>query len=183
MAEPLRIPAGSSSEWTRTNSTYTAGDGYSLSYELTNFESAETFTHTSASGSTYTVTLTPTDTSSWVPGDYTWNVFATKSGEKWHIASGSMVVAPNLSNVDFYDGRSDNKKTLDGIILLIDGRTKDGVDTLSIGNRSLGSIPIPELLTWKTKYEQFVRDEEDAQRVSEGYTSRREIRVWNKSVS
>ena len=94
-----------------------------------------------------------------------------------------MVVAPNLSNVDFYDGRSDNKKTLDGIILLIDGRTKDGVDTLSIGNRSLVSIPIPELLTWKTKYEQFVRDEEDAQRVSEGYTSRREIRVWNKSVS
>ena len=101
---------------------------------------------------------------------------ATKSGEKWFLATGAMEVLPDISGTEF-DGRSHARRVLDGLEALIEGRSTTDVTSLSVRGRSISRMDITELLRWRDKYRTFVRQEADAQAMADGRSPSTKILV------
>ena len=175
--------AGSTAKWTvEVDSDYNNAAGYAVEYQLVNQDGTITINAASPATITYagnvaTITVPSTTSTAWVPGDYAWVLYATKSGERWPLRSGAVTVAPDLSTGTPYETRSHVKKTLDALEALIEGRSVDGVESYSIRGRSLSRMPIAELVTWRDKYRAYYQAELDAAGIAAGQSSGRSIRV------
>lgn len=55
--------------------------------------------------------------------------------------------------------KSYNRRLLDQIRMVLEGRALDGVAMYKIGSRELTNIPLPELLDWEATVESRVRNE------------------------
>ena len=183
-AEPKELHAGASATWERTASNpntgadYSAADGYAVVYEFSSAEDSFTISGAAVTGAAnvFTGTLTPALSADYVAGMYTWRAYATKSGEKWCLATGAMEVLPDISGTEF-DGRSHARRVLDGLEALIEGRSTTDVTSLSVRGRSISRMDITELLRWRDKYRTFVRQEADAQAMADGRSPSTKILV------
>lgn len=174
--EPNKIFAGSSLSWTRSIS-YDSGDGYSCEYYLYNGQHRHSLTtECSLDGTTLTVTAATNATAAWAPGSYQWVLFAVKSGERIRLASGWLQVEPDITASD-YDGRTHTKRVLDSIEAVIEQRATKDQEAYSIAGRSLSRTPIEDLVKLRDKYRQLYQQELDAEKVANGLTSSKIIRV------
>lgn len=167
MATPEKIYLGATAKWTVSISSYPASDGYSASYLLYNDQTTLTIT-TTGSGSVFTANHAPSVTTDWTPGQYRYQLFATKSGEKWLIDQGDIELVADVSIEDHLDGRSHVKKVLDALESLILGKAGADVSSYSIANRTLTRMTPEELITWHDKYKQMYKDEQAAENLARG---------------
>lgn len=99
-------------------------------------------------------------TAAWVPGLYEWHLFASKADDRQLIESGSAEVLADFASLEAgYDSRSLNKKMLDAINTVLQGRILSDHERYSIDGRSLDRIPIMELQSLKRQYSIKVRRE------------------------
>lgn len=96
-------------------------------------------------------------TAAYVAGDYTWQLTATKTTNRYTIAEGVITLTDNIAGRSaLYDNRSHAKKVLDAIEAVIEGRATTDQQAYTIGGRSLTRIPMADLLklrsTYKTEY-------------------------------
>lgn len=106
MNAPDSFRAGDSVSWDESLPEYSAVDGWALKYRfLWPTGSAITLAAT-ASGSDYSVALTPTDTASWVAGSATLVSWVEKTGARVLLAQKSITILPDLAIAGTFDGRS-----------------------------------------------------------------------------
>lgn len=119
----------------------------------------------------YSFLIASADTAQMQPGDYSWQLIASKNDSKVLIDSGTFQVKPGLATMtadQTFDGRSENKKILDAIRALVAGKATLDQQSYAIGNRQLARIPIPDLIVLEQKFTQKVARENQAERIRKG---------------
>jgi len=166
---PASVRAGSAYEWTESFSP----DAGTLVYTI--FGAGGVY---SLSGSGSDFALTSEVSAPWAPGKYDWTLRRVTGTEKVELAHGVLTILPNP---DFHpgglDGRSHARRVLDAVEAVLEGRAGDDVQEISIRGRSVKSMPIADLLRFRSIYRAEVRAEEDANRASKGLPSRRILKT------
>jgi len=102
-----------------------------------------------------------TDTSTWKPGDYVFEVRATNGADVVIVSEGRVRVRPDLAKAgEGYDGRSEARKALDAIEAVIAKRATLDQERYRINNRELYRTPVEQLLRLRSHYVELVRRED-----------------------
>lgn len=184
--EPREIIAGDTIQWTRLDleTTYPSGT-WTLKYAFRGISViAPALTG-------YSVLIKAEDSAKIKPGEYWWDAYITKGSgstlERYRVGHGRMTVKPDLEGIQGqYDGRSHARKVLDAIEAVLENRaTSDQLSyTIGAGNstRQLAMIPHSELLEFREKYRQEVRDEIRAEEIAEAGFNARQTKVRFRRV-
>ncbi len=114
--EPKRITAGDTVAWTKSLADYPANAGWTLHYRLINSAGAIDLTG-SASGSDHAITSDAATTETWPAGQYQWQAYVTKAAERYTVAVGQIVIAPNLAAASVgVDVRTNAQTILDNLL-------------------------------------------------------------------
>lgn len=177
-APPLNITAGDSIAWTISHDDYPAGDSWVLSYVLLN-SSAKIEISSSASGDDHEVSLAAATTADYTTGVYQFAAYMTKGSDRYTVDTGSIEILANYATQTTLDTRSTAKKMLDAIDSLLVGKASKDVFSYSIGGRSLTSLTIEELESWRDKYAAKYRKEQ----IANGDIKRKIIKTQFSGVS
>lgn len=108
-------------------------------------------------------TATAEATKAWAPGTYWYSMRATKGADVLEVASGQLVVRPDLATAGAgYDGRTQNERALENICAVLEKRASQDQQRYTINNRELWRTPIADLLKLKGHYTAAVRRERAA---------------------
>ena len=176
MSEPAVIYSGASLKWKRAeDSTYSSANGYTtLLYEIYNKDAFYTISETTTDGSEWTVEVASATTDDWDPGRYDWMVFATKTGEKWLLAAGTV----EIKKVGIQqDGRSFWRRVRDALQATLENKATRDQISLSIAGRSIGRMSPQELNDWLDRATREVAKEDRAARVADGETPENIVRI------
>ncbi|MDZ7804320.1 hypothetical protein [Thiohalophilus sp.] len=122
MTEPTKFAAGDTLQWKRSLAAYPASAGWTLHYALFNAAGAYTIDST-ADGDDHAIDVPSTTTAGWTPGRYNWSAYVTHTdGRRQSLFSGGLLIEPDLTSDEAYDGRSHARKMLDAIEATIEGR-------------------------------------------------------------
>ncbi|KZL21128.1 hypothetical protein PsAD2_00412 [Pseudovibrio axinellae] len=181
-AEPKTMRAGDFISWRRDDlaQDFPPVD-YTLSYVGTLEGKAPEkieFAATALDGGFF-VSLGADENSGWIAGAYRWAAFITRKSdsERLSVDSGRFEVLPNLWAGDLPDARSHNRRMLDQIEALLEGRAKSNVAAYEIAGRKLTKLSPKELADWHTHYRKLLAIEE---RKRTGRASHRFIKVGFK---
>lgn len=176
ITEVQNFTAGDTVKWTKSLPDYPASQGWALSYTFIN--STGKFTATgSANGTAFDVTISATTTAAVSAGDYYFEGYASKAGERFRVDCGTVTVAPNITSAATFDGRSHARKVLDAIEAVIEGRASTDQQEYTIGNRSLKRTPIADLIVLADKYRAMVNAEDNAAALAAGRGAKNRILV------
>lgn len=106
-----------------------------------------------ANPSGYVFKAAPSDTEAWTAGDYWYTLKVTNSTDAYQLESGQATVTPDPASATTYDGRSKNKRILDAIDALMEGRATVDQERYKIGNRELFRTPIKDLVELRKYYQ------------------------------
>lgn len=134
--EPQSFTAGDTVQWTKSLKDYPASAGWAVTYAAINKNHKFTATST-ADGDLHSITLAASATAAYTAGQYYWEGYATKDGQRFTIGTGWFTVAPNIATENNYDARSHARKTLEAIQAVIEGRASIDQQEYTIGNLSL----------------------------------------------
>ncbi len=174
--EPTSFRAGDFLTWSQSLSDYPANAGWSLAYTLINAAQKLTLT-ASASGADHLISVAAATTASYAAGTYSWMARVTKGTEIYTIASGSMVILPNLAALTTYDGRSHAKTMLEAIEAAFEGRASSTQLEMELNGRRIRSYSLKELIEWRSFYAAEVAKEADAESFARTGINRRRIGV------
>ena len=174
--EPEKLTAGVTWKWNKTLSDYPASE-WSLIYYLRRDGATQTAINTTADGDTFQVNLIFTLTSSTTPAVYDMIGIVTKGGDKFVVYDGIVEVLPNPASSSAYDPRSHARKVLDLIEAAMEGRIPNGMESYTIGGRSINKIPLKELRELYEKYKQDVEREVQIERLANGRRSGKNIGI------
>ena len=109
-------------------------------------------------------------TAEWTVGTHYWQIYVTKSGDRFTVASGEMLVRAAVSHGgNTFDGRTQAQKDLDAVKAAIRDRIAgDATVEYTIGNRSLKKEALASLITLRQQLEADVAREKQAKRLSDG---------------
>jgi hypothetical protein len=107
-------------------------------------------------------TATAATTAAWAPGTYWWSMRATNGTDVLEVATGQLVVNPDLAATAGFDGRTQNERTLDAICAVLEKRASQDQQRYVIKDRELWRTPITDLLKLKAHYQAAVRRERAA---------------------
>jgi len=177
--EPSLITAGDTVEWQRQDLTdYLPADGWALSYSLINSTGKITI-NAGTSGEGYLVSLSAAVTAAYTAGVYSWQAYATNSGDSKRVVvdSGTMEIAPNFSAMANYDSRSHAKKVLDAIEAVIEGRASVDQESYAIMGRQLKRTPMADLLKLRDRYSALYLAEVNAENAKTGKGKKNKLKV------
>src|SRR5437762_234647 len=140
--EPQTIVAGDTLSFTKSVPNYLPGDGWTLNYALQGktlagsySASPITFASTTNTGSTYSISVAKTTTSSYAPGDYRWTSYVTGgTSERYSVGSGDVTVLPDPSAAV---PTSHAVRTLALIEAAMEGRIPRGLEETIIDGQTL----------------------------------------------
>ena len=160
---PSSIIAGDTLAFTDSSSDFPATAGWTLTYKLIPRSATNdtiTFDAT-ADGSEYAISVLAATTSAWEPDDYSWHAYVTQAGIRNTLDSGLLTIAVNPAFAEpGYDGRSQNRRTLDAIRATIEGRASKDQQEYTIGNRMLKRMDVKDLMLFEARYAALVATEE-----------------------
>lgn len=159
------LVAGDSLNFLVGGGAYPASAGWSLTYRLvprTAGNQVREFAAT-AEGDDFRVALAGATTAAWTADDYTWTRWVDKSGERYTLAGGQLVVKPNPANLSAgYDGRSLARRTLDDLRAAFATWSASGGTTrrYKIGEREREFNSAADIIKLITYWEQQVHAED-----------------------
>lgn len=178
--EPEKLTAGVTWKWKKTHSDYPASE-WSLNYYLRRNGATETSFGSTADGDTFQVNVGATVTALFTPDVYDIVGIVTKGSEKFVVYDGILKVLTNPASSSAYDPRSHARRVLDLIEAAMEGRIPNGMESYTIGGRSITKISLPDLRMLYEKYKMDVVMEEQAERLANGRRSGKNIGVrFNK---
>ena len=160
----------------KTISDYPASE-WALTYYLRKDGATATRFSAAADGDSYLVTVAAATTAAYASGIYGFIGWVIKGTEKFEIFNSMIEVLPNPTNSSAYDPRSHSRRVLDLIEAAMEGRIPNGMESYSIGGRSINKIPLNQLRELYEKYKQDVGIEEQAERLVNGRRSGKNIGV------
>lgn len=175
--EPGSIISGDLMQWTKSLSGYLPTE-YTLTYALVKDGTLIEITATDNGDGSFLVSELPATTAAYSVGIYKWQAYASKTGERCTVDSGTMEVEANFASQSTgYDDRSHVKKTLDALEALIEGRSTTDSSGYSIAGRSITKMEIEDLITWRDKYKYYYSQEIAAENIANGKASGKKILV------
>jgi hypothetical protein len=162
--EPTKIQQGDTVKWTKSLADYSAADGWILTYEIKGNQSVSTITATTTNTTDFLVNISAATTADWDiregnEATYWWSAFVTATvdsvEERYNVGNGTFVLTVDMQQVTgLYDGRSQVKKTLDAINLMIEGKASSGIQTMQVEGEMLILYSSDQLLKLKDRYQQ-----------------------------
>ena len=174
--EPEKTTAGVTWTWKKTLTDYPASEWSLVYYLRSNGRTLTSFSGT-ADGDTFSVTVAAATTAAYAAGTYDFIGWVTKGTEKFEVFNSTLEVLPNPTNSSAYDPRSHSQKVLDLIEAAMEGRAETGIESYSIGGRSINKFPLQELRKLYEKYADDVRREKQAERLLNGRRSGKQIGI------
>ena len=174
--EPEKLTAGVTWKWKKTISDYPASE-WTLTYYLRKDGATATSFSAAADGDSYLVTVAAATTAAYASGIYDFIGWVIKGTEKFEVFNSMIEVLPNPTNSSAYDPRSHARKVMELIEAAMEGRVPNGMESYSIGGRSINKIPLNQLRELYEKYKQDVIMEEQAERLVNGRRSGKNIGV------
>ena len=174
--EPEKLTAGVTWKWKKTLSDYPASE-WTLTYYLRKDGATATSFSAAADGDSYLVTVAAATTAAYASGIYDFIGWVIKGTEKFEVFNSMIEVLPNPTNASAYDPRSHARKVMELIEAAMEGRVPNGMESYSIGGRSINKIPLNQLRELYEKYKQDVVMEEQAERLVNGRRSGKNIGV------
>ncbi len=185
--EPLKINIGDTIKWKRVDLTanYPASAGWSLKYVLISNVSGSGKIELTASqdGTTdqFLIEKNATQSAAWTAGRYNWAAYVSKDSERYRVDYGVIDLLPNLeAQTAGTDNRTHNRKMLEAIRALLEGRAVSDVQSYQINSRSLTKLTIKELLHWESVYAARVQAEENLLRAEKGLSNSNVVKVTFK---
>ena len=174
--EPEKLTSGVTWKWKKTISDYPASE-WTLTYYLRKDGATATSFSATADGDTHLVTVTAATTAGYAAGIYDIVGVVVKAAEKYVVYDGIFEVLTNPATAGAYDPRTHARRVLDLIEAALEGRIPNGMESYSIGGRSINKIPLNQLRELYEKYKQDVIMEEQAERLVNGRRSGKSIGV------
>jgi len=174
--EPEKLTAGVTWKWKKTISDYPASE-WALTYYLRKDGATATSFSAAADGDSYLVTVAAATTAAYASGIYDFIGWVIKGTEKFEIFNSMIEVLPNPTNSSAYDPRSHARRVTELSEAAMEGRVPNGMESYSIGGRSINKIPLSQLRELWEKYKQDVVMEEQAERLVNGRRSGKNIGV------
>ena len=174
--EPEKLTSGVTWKWKKTISDYPASE-WTLTYYLRKDGATATSFSAAADGDSYLVTVAAATTAAYASGIYDFIGWVIKGTEKFEVFNSMIEVLPNPTNASAYDPRSHARKVMELIEAAMEGRVPNGMESYSIGGRSINKIPLNQLRELYEKYKQDVVMEEQAERLVNGRRSGKNIGV------
>jgi len=175
--EPTEFYPGDTLKWNRQDLSddYPASEGWSLTYYFRGPEGKFDIS-ASADGDYFAVSVTPTTTATYKPGDYTWTTKVGLGSDVYTIDHGSCTVQTDLATKGAgYDPRSHVKKVLDALeAAILKKASKDQLST-SVDGISIQRMTPEQILLWYSKYKTMYKAELDAEKVSKGLATGNKI--------
>lgn len=174
-----KITAGDTLEFTTATPDYPASAGWSLVYKLIPRTAGTVISITSsASGDDHLLQVGASNTANWAAGDYSWVAYATKTGERYTLESGSITVAADPGVVTALDTRSSAKKALDAINLLLETYgSKAYMQGYEINGRKQQFHSPGDFLAFRSKLAAEVAREDNAARINAGLSPKNQVAV------
>ena len=174
--EPEKLTAGVTWKWKKTISDYPASE-WTLTYYLRKDGATATSFSAAADGDSYLVTVAAATTAAYASGIYDFIGWVIKGTEKFEIFNSMIEVLPNPTNSSAYDPRSHARRVMELLEAAMEGRVPNGMESYSIGGRSINKIPLNQLRELWEKYKMDVVMEEQAERLVNGRRSGKNIGV------
>lgn len=132
-----------------------------------------------ANGLGYRTTITSVQSTALTAGNYFWQAFVTKAGNRVTIGSGQIQVMTNLSvGTSAYGGRLEVEKMLDAVTAAIQARLTGGaVLRYEIKGRDLERDPIPDLIMLRDRLRVEVARARAADKIAQGLGDPRRLFV------
>ena len=147
---PKSIRAGDTLKFTDSVTEYPAGDGWVLSYNLSNKDGFFSIAST-ASGDKHNFNIPHTSTQNYKTGSFKYAAKVTDGTDVYTISDGTIEVLPDISN-GAADHRHHVQKVLDALEAMFEGKATHDQSYYTIGGRSLARLSPDELLKWRDKY-------------------------------
>lgn len=171
-AEPKVMRAGDFASWRRDDlaKDFSPAD-FTLSYVgmlAGEAPSKIEFSATALDGGFF-VGLGANENGDWKAGVYRWVAFMTRISDsaRMTVGGGRFEVLADLASEDAIDLRSHNRRMLEQIEALLEGRAKSNVASYEIAGRKLTKLTPKELQDWHTHSRKLVRIE-DRKRTGRG---------------
>ncbi len=174
--EPEKLTSGVTWKWKKTISDYPASE-WTLTYYLRKDGATATSFSATADGDTHLVTVTAATTAGYAAGVSDIIGVVVKAAEKYVVFDGIFEVLTNPATAGAYDPRTHARRVLDLIEAAMEGRIPNGMESYTIGGRSINKIPLNQLREIYEKYKQDVIMEEQAERLVNGRRSGKSIGV------
>jgi len=177
--EPTTVTAGDTVAWTKTLADYPASAGWSLSYTLIN-AAAKITINASGSGDDHAVSVAAATTANWSPGDYAWQSYASKAGERYTVETGRITVEKSYAAQTTLDTRSSARAMLEALEACYLAYLENGqghVAEYEIAGRRMKFRNAAEIWQQIEKLKREVAAEDRAARIAAGLPSRRRVLV------
>lgn len=166
--------AGDTIEWTESESSYSASDGWTLKYKLINSSTAISLTSI-ASGVDHKFSISSTTSKNWSAGKYQFKRYIIKGTESYTLNTGTVEIKPYIQEATSYDFRSHAQKVLDAIEAVIQNRATREQESITIAGRSLSRTPLPDLIKFRTQYQWEVFNEKKAEKIAQGLNAGKRV--------
>lgn len=168
---------GDTVKWNTSNSDYPSS-AWTLTVYL-NGTITGSFTGSAASDNIgFNVTASSTFTGALSTGSYQVIEVVTSGSERYTLSTTTITMLPNPTSVDNgYDARSHVRRVYEAIQACIEGRATSAEESITIAGRSLTRIPMSDLLVMYKKYQELVRQEEQAERIAKGLSAGNKVLV------
>jgi len=176
--EPARLVVGDTWRWQRTLDGYPAS-AWTLTYYVRGPNGEFTIV-AGADGDIHDVTVAKTTTSAYNAGAYSWTAVVDDGATQRFTVETGRLIELQLDPTKIgkgYDGRSHARRVLDAIEAVIEGRASKDQEEYSIEGRSLKRTPLAELVKFRNRYVDLVRDEDAAARINSGLDGGGRIQV------
>jgi hypothetical protein len=168
MNEPRILRAGDVSTWSESFAEFPATSGWTLSYRLLgaiNYSAVNAV----ANGDGFDVTFSSSETSKYSPADYLLVGYVAKGAERHTISETSITVKGDvLTEAGGGDTRSHARRTLALIEAAIESYASRPVDEITIAGRTVRRPSLAALLSFRSRYQYFVKQEEMKERADKG---------------
>lgn len=183
MNAPLKIRSGDTIAWTEEFGDYSSTSGWAFKVRLVGETSYAAIT-ASGSGTTYTVTIAASITATYLPGTYKLIGWVEKGSERYTMFETTIAVTANQAiTVSDAGALSHARRTLALIESAIESYAVRPVEEITIAGRTLRRPALATLVTLRSRYQYFVRQEEGAERSANGLDFGGRINVRFGSVT
>jgi hypothetical protein len=182
MTVPTKLAAGDTWSFLIEGTTYSAIDGWSVTFVAYNATQRFSIDSTSEDAD-HRIARTAAESSAIIPGTYQWSAFAKKSPDRYLIGKGNLEVTPNVEGARPWDTRTNAKKIveeLEAAYLAYASSVGQGasmVQSYTIGDRSTTFHGPGDFITALSYWRQRVADEEALEDIKAGLGDPRRLLV------
>ena len=178
-SEPSSLVAGDSVIWQRAFPAYPPSAGYSLRYLLRCAQHVITL-DSSAVGQVHQISVAPAVSALWVAGEYAYQYYAIKAGERHTLGTGRMIIQPDFVNQPAgFDPRSVARKALaDAEAAFAKYTATNGaVSEYWIADRKMKYKDARQIIAAITYWRTQVAREDAQERINQGLSPRNKVQV------